>query len=152
MAALTVFTPANTGVVYTTTAVSASDTIAASSIGPRGCYLLVVNGGGSPDSVVVVDGSSTPAGNASANLTNSVANGNQRGHVHSDLGPEHGHRPDHCHPLVHHVGDVHRSIAAGVLMETEDWTYLKHEGTNAIWKAPTRCGRRHGRKGLVPHR
>lgn len=75
MAALTVFNPTNTGTVYTTTAVSASDTIAASAIGPRGAYLLVTNGGGSPDSVGVSDGSLTPAGNASANLTNSVAAG-----------------------------------------------------------------------------
>jgi hypothetical protein len=72
MAALTVFNPTNTGTVYTTTAVSASDTIAAASLGPRGGYLLVLNAGGSPDSVVISDGGFTPAGNASANLTNSV--------------------------------------------------------------------------------
>jgi hypothetical protein len=75
MAALTVFTPTAPGTVYTTTAVSASDTIAQAAIGPRGAYLLITNAGGSPDSVVVVDGSLTPAGNASANLTNSVAAG-----------------------------------------------------------------------------
>lgn len=73
MAALTVFNPTNTGTVYTATAVSASDTIAASALGPRGGYLLVINGNASADSVVVSDGSFTPAGNASANLTNSVA-------------------------------------------------------------------------------
>lgn len=75
MAALPVFNATNAGTVYTTTAVSASDTIAASAIGPRGCYLLITNGGASPDSVGVSDGSLTPAGNASANLTNSVAAG-----------------------------------------------------------------------------
>ena len=75
MAALTVFNPTNTGTVYTTTAVSASDTIAVSALGPRGGYLLVINGGGSPDSVAISDGGFTPAGNASANLTNSVTNG-----------------------------------------------------------------------------
>ena len=75
MAALTVVNPTAAGVAYTAAAVSASDTIAASALGPRGGYLLVINGGGSSDSVVISDGGFTPAGNASANLTNSVTNG-----------------------------------------------------------------------------
>lgn len=73
MAALTVFNPTNTGTVYTTTAVSASDTIAASAIGPRGAYLLVVNGSATTDTVGISDGSLTPAGNSSANLTNAIS-------------------------------------------------------------------------------
>jgi len=35
-------------------------------------------------------------------------------------------------------------------METEDWTYLKHEGTNAIWKAPTGVVEDMAEKGWYP--
>jgi len=76
MALLTaITTPIAAGAVYTTQAVSASDTIPASALGARGCLLFVINGGGSPDSVGVVDGSSSPSGNLGQTLTNSVTNG-----------------------------------------------------------------------------
>jgi hypothetical protein len=76
MALLTaITTPTPTGAVYTTQSVSASDTIPASALGARGCLLFVINGGGSPDSVGVVDGSNSPAGNLGQTLTNSVTNG-----------------------------------------------------------------------------
>ena len=76
MALLTAInTPTATGAVYTTQAVTASDTIPASALGARGCLLFIVNGGGSPDSVGVVDGSSSPSGNLGQTLTNSVTNG-----------------------------------------------------------------------------
>lgn len=75
MAALTVTTPTAAGVAWSPQAVSASDTIAQAAIGPRGAFLIVINGGASSDTVTIVDSSLTPAGNASANLTNAVANG-----------------------------------------------------------------------------
>jgi hypothetical protein len=74
MALLTAITPTAAGVAWTTTAVSASDTISQTALGTRGCYLVVINGGGSSDTVTVVDASLTPAGNAATNLTNAVAN------------------------------------------------------------------------------
>lgn len=74
MALLTAITPTATGAVYTTQAVSSSDTIPISAFGPRGVLLIVVNGGGSPDTVGVVDGSSSPAGNLGQTLTNVVTN------------------------------------------------------------------------------
>jgi len=75
MALLTaITTPIAAGAVYTTQAVSASDTIPASALGARGCLLFIINGGGSPDSVGVVDGSSTVSGNLGQTLTNTVTN------------------------------------------------------------------------------
>jgi hypothetical protein len=75
MALLTATRPTAAGVVWTTAAVSASDTIAAADLGQIGAWLFINNGGGSPDTVTVVDASLTPAGNAATNLTNSVTNG-----------------------------------------------------------------------------
>lgn len=75
MAALTMTTPTAAGVAYTPAAVSASDTISDAQLGTGGCYLIIVNGGGSPDTVTVQDASLTPSGNAATNLTNSVTNG-----------------------------------------------------------------------------
>lgn len=75
MGALTTTQPTAAGVAYVPNAVSASDTISAAQLGQRGAYLVVINGGGSSDTVTVVDAGSTPAGNAASNLTNAVANG-----------------------------------------------------------------------------
>lgn len=75
MALLTATQPTAAGVSYAGAAVSASDTISAANLGTRGAYLVIINGGGSPDTVTVVDASTTPAGNAASNLTNSVTNG-----------------------------------------------------------------------------
>jgi len=74
MALLTAITPTAAGVVWSPAAVSASDTIAAADLGTKGAYLVVINGGASPDTVTVVDAGLTPAGNAATNLTNSVTN------------------------------------------------------------------------------
>lgn len=74
MALLTATQPTAAGVNWTPAAVSASDTIPASALGARGAYLIIFNAGAGADSVVVVDSSLTPAGNISANLTNSVSN------------------------------------------------------------------------------
>lgn len=75
MALLTATQPTAAGVAWTPAAVSASDTVSAANLGTRGAYLVVINGGGSSDTVTVVDASTTPAGNAASNLTNAVANG-----------------------------------------------------------------------------
>lgn len=74
MALLTAISPTAAGSAWSPAAVSASDTIAAADLGSRGAYLVVINGGASPDTVTVVDASLTPAGNAASNLTNSVTN------------------------------------------------------------------------------
>lgn len=75
MAALTATQPVAAGVAWTPAAVSASDTITAAQLGTLGAYLVVINGGGSPDTVGYTDGSSTPGGSAAAAYTNSVTNG-----------------------------------------------------------------------------
>lgn len=74
MALLTATRPTAAGVVWTPAAVSASDTISAADLGSNGAWLVIINGGGSPDTVTVQDASLTPAGNAATNLTNSVTN------------------------------------------------------------------------------
>lgn len=75
MALLTATRPTAAGVAYTPAAVSSSDTISSSDLGSLGAYLIVINGGGSPDTVTVSDSGLTPAGNAATAGTNVVANG-----------------------------------------------------------------------------
>lgn len=75
MAALTATQPTNVGVAWTPAAVSASDTITAAQLGQNGAYLVIINGGGSSDTVTVSDGGLTPAGTAAGTYTNAVANG-----------------------------------------------------------------------------
>lgn len=74
MALLTATRPTAAGVVWTPAAVSASDTISASDLGTLGAYLVIINGGGSPDNVTVSDAGLTPAGNAATTTANAVAN------------------------------------------------------------------------------
>jgi hypothetical protein len=75
MAALTATQPTAAGVTYTPAAVSSSDTIASSFLGSLGAYLIVINGGGSSDTVTISDSGLTPAGNAATAGTVAVANG-----------------------------------------------------------------------------
>jgi hypothetical protein len=63
MAALTATSPANTGTTVAGAAVAASDTIAQSVMGGRGCFLEILNASGSTDNVVISDAGNTPAGN-----------------------------------------------------------------------------------------
>jgi len=63
MGALAATTPANAGTVVTGAAVAATDTIARSIMGPKGCYLKIINGNASPDVVTITDPGVTPAGN-----------------------------------------------------------------------------------------
>lgn len=75
MALLTATRPTAAGVTWAPAAVAASDTISAADLGTLGAYLVVINGGGSSDTVTVSDSSLTPAGNAATAGTNAVANG-----------------------------------------------------------------------------
>lgn len=80
MALLTATRPTAVGVVIgAAPAVSSSDTIAASDLGVNGAYLIVINGGASPDTVALVDGGFTPAGNAGASAGGSVTNATTKG-------------------------------------------------------------------------
>lgn len=63
MAALSAITPTNTGTASTGAAVSASDTVAQSIMGPNGATLEIINGGGSTDNITISDNGSTAAGN-----------------------------------------------------------------------------------------
>jgi len=74
MALLTATRPTDPGVTWTPAAVSASDTIQASDLGSRGAFLVVINGGASPDTVGIVDAGSTPAGHTGVNGGGSVTN------------------------------------------------------------------------------
>jgi hypothetical protein len=78
MAALTFIVPTNTGALSAPAAVSASDTIDRSSMGNRGCYLDIINGGGSSDTVAISDAGLSPAGNAAVSGGGPVANGAAR--------------------------------------------------------------------------
>jgi hypothetical protein len=66
MALIPITQPTANGVAITPTAVSASDTIAAASLGSRGAYLIVINAGGSPDTVNTSDSSATAAGGSNS--------------------------------------------------------------------------------------
>lgn len=75
MAALSSTVPTSAGVVWTPAAVSASDTINATQLGALGAYLVIINGGGSSDTVTITDAGRTPANTGAAAYTNAVANG-----------------------------------------------------------------------------
>jgi hypothetical protein len=75
LAALTLTVPTAAGVAWTPAAVSASDTISQSQLGTAGCWLVIINGGGSPDTVGRSDAGFTPAAGSAAAFTNSVTNG-----------------------------------------------------------------------------
>lgn len=64
MAALSAITPSNAGTSSAGAAVSSSDTIAQSLLGPRGAILEIINAGASPDNITISDSGLTPAGNA----------------------------------------------------------------------------------------
>jgi hypothetical protein len=78
MAALTATTPVAAGTTWTPAAVASSDTISATQLGAYGAYLLVINGGGSSDTVAISDSGSTPAGNAGTSSGGAVTNGTSK--------------------------------------------------------------------------
>lgn len=78
MAALTATTPVRAGTTWTASAVSASDTVSQSQLGVNGAWLLIINGGASPDTVTIADAGFTDAGTAAATYTVSVTNGTSK--------------------------------------------------------------------------
>jgi hypothetical protein len=74
MALLTATRPTAAGVAWTPAAVSASDTISSSDLGSLGAYLVIINGGASPDNVTVSDAGLTAAGNPATTTANVVTN------------------------------------------------------------------------------
>ena len=64
MAAMTAIIPSNAGTASTGTAVSSSDTIAQSIMGPNGATLEIINAGASTDNILISDSGKTPSGNA----------------------------------------------------------------------------------------
>lgn len=78
MAALSGTVPVAAGTTWTPAAVAASDTIASSLLGSKGAHLLVINGGGSSDTVAISDSGLTPAGSAGAGSGGAVANGTSK--------------------------------------------------------------------------
>lgn len=74
MAALSATTPTRTGTVTSGAAVSSSDTISRTLLGTNGCYLEVINGNASPDTVAISDASTTATGAAATAGGGSVTN------------------------------------------------------------------------------
>lgn len=74
MAALTATNSAIAGTAPAPTAVAASDTIAAGQFGATGVDVRVINAGGSPDTVTIVDPNLTQMGSAATNPTAVVTN------------------------------------------------------------------------------
>jgi len=80
MAALVPTVPTNAGTVSAGAAVNSADTIAESVMGKHGCYLEIINGNASPDSMTISDNGATPAGNllASTSYPATVTNGTSK--------------------------------------------------------------------------
>lgn len=74
MGALAATTPTRAGTVSAGAAVAASDTIAASIVGSKGCLLEIINGNASPDSMTISDAGSSPAGTPVTSYAASVTN------------------------------------------------------------------------------
>lgn len=74
MGVLAATTPTRAGVVTAGAAVGASDTIAASIVGSRGCLLEIINGNASPNSMTISDAGSSPAGTPVTSYAASVTN------------------------------------------------------------------------------
>ena len=74
MGALAATTPTRAGATSAGAAVTASDTINISAMGPTGAYLEIINGNASPDVMSISDASLTPTGAAAAANAPTVAN------------------------------------------------------------------------------
>lgn len=75
MALISPSTVTTAGLLAAPAAVAASDTISGDSVPQGGLLYRVINGGGSPDSVEVSDGGTTPAGNPGDTTAVTVTNG-----------------------------------------------------------------------------
>lgn len=78
MAALTATTPTRTGTASPGAGVAATDTIARTVMGARGCLLEILNGNASPDSMTISDASATSTGAAATANAPSVTNGTNK--------------------------------------------------------------------------
>ena len=78
MALLTATRGSTTGVLLTGAAVASTDTIQAADLGAAGAWLIIINAGASPDTVAILDGNFTPAGNAGVSAGGAVANPSTR--------------------------------------------------------------------------
>jgi hypothetical protein len=74
MGALSATTPTRTGTVTSGAAVAASDTIASTLLGTNGCFLEIINGNASSDTVAISDASTTSTGAAATAGGGSVTN------------------------------------------------------------------------------
>lgn len=63
MAALVSTIPTVAGVATPGAAVTASDTVSQAQLGSRGCFLEILNGSATSDTVTISDAGNTPAGN-----------------------------------------------------------------------------------------
>lgn len=88
MALLVAITPTNTGTASTGVTVSASDTIAQSSLGPRGATLEFINAGAGTDTITLSDNGSTGAGNQLTGNTVSTTLANGGASKVFDISPE----------------------------------------------------------------
>jgi hypothetical protein len=104
MAALAATTPTNSGVVIAGAAVAASDTIDRAVMGSKGCYLEIINGNASPDTVTISDNGLTPAGNGLTGSTISVSVTNGTSKVFLI-------RPDSVNPATNLVTITHTTTA-----------------------------------------
>lgn len=73
MAALTLTTPARTGALVTSRAVTVSDTVARSVLGSRGVTLTIINGNAATNTVTISDDSTTADGAPAAAISVAVA-------------------------------------------------------------------------------
>lgn len=74
MGALAATIPSRAGAVTSGAAVSASDTISTALLGSRGCFLEIINGNASPDSMTISDPTVTPSGAPAAASAPTVVN------------------------------------------------------------------------------
>lgn len=114
MAALVAVTPTNTGTVTAGAAVTASDTIATSVMGPLGAYLYITNTSGSSDTVTISDAGLTPAGNP-------LATGSISDTITTATGQIYVIRPSMANPATNLVTVTHTNIGGGTTVLYQLW-------------------------------
>lgn len=114
MAALVAITPTNTGTVTAGAAVTASDTIATSVMGPLGAYLYIANTSGSNDVVTISDAGLTPAGNplATGSVSDTISTATAQIYVV---------RPAQANPTTNLVTVTHSNIGGGTTVLYQLW-------------------------------
>lgn len=114
MAVLVAVTPTNTGTVTAGAAVTATDTIAQSIMGPLGLYLYITNTSGSNDVVTISDAGLTPAGNplATGSITDTIATATGQIYII---------RPSQANPATNLVTVTHSNIGGGTTVLYQLW-------------------------------